>query len=97
MLHIRGPILYDKDNFSDLDTKSPAGSPLVACTYRTFSAINGKQTPDGFPCLAQALLNELRTGGARVFTLQYHLDGEGWEATKTCDESSIRLYPAIEL
>ena len=59
--------------------------------------LTNKRGTDGFPGLfAQASLNKLRTGGARVFTLQYHLDGEGWETTKTRDEPSIRLYPAIQ-
>ncbi|CAM9241391.1 unnamed protein product [Pylaiella littoralis] len=44
----------------------------------------------------EALLTRLRKKGARVFTLQYHLTGEGWEASKSCDdEPSRRLYSAV--
>lgn len=44
----------------------------------------------------QALLTRLRKKGARVFTLQYHMTGEGWEASKSCDdEPSRRLYSAV--
>ncbi|CAN0372274.1 unnamed protein product [Ectocarpus sp. 12 AP-2014] len=46
----------------------------------------------------EVLLTRLRRGGARVFTLQYHLVGEGWEAAKSCeDEPSKRLYSALPL
>ncbi|CAM9606222.1 unnamed protein product [Ectocarpus fasciculatus] len=42
------------------------------------------------------LLTRLRKGGARVFTLQYHMTGEGWEAATSCeDEPSKRLYSAL--
>ncbi|CAM9420295.1 unnamed protein product [Scytosiphon promiscuus] len=41
----------------------------------------------------EALLLRLRRQGARVFTLQYHITGEGWEASKSCDvDPSKRLY-----
>ncbi|CAM9294688.1 unnamed protein product, partial [Ectocarpus sp. 13 AM-2016] len=44
----------------------------------------------------EVLLTRLRRGGARVFTLQYHLVGEGWKAAKSCeDEPSKRLYSAL--
>ena len=45
----------------------------------------------------QGLLARLRRKGARIFTLQYHIeDGEGWEAVASCDtEPSTRLYPAL--
>ncbi|CAM9362830.1 unnamed protein product, partial [Ascophyllum nodosum] len=44
----------------------------------------------------ETLLMRLRRGGARVFTVQYHVSGEAWEASAACsDEPSTRLYPSI--
>lgn len=44
---------------------------------------------------SQELLSSLRRSGARIFTLQYHLSGEGWEPSRVSDEPSMRLYPAL--
>ncbi|CAM9785885.1 unnamed protein product [Discosporangium mesarthrocarpum] len=41
----------------------------------------------------QGLVARLARGGARVFTLQYHMEHlEGWEVCASCDEPSMRLY-----